>query len=77
MGIELDWDSFPKPSRYPMQFDALVDTLKVKIVHSVFYRQCQVEGVSALVSHAWLLDCRLLVWTKGLHGDGHVGDLYS
>jgi len=67
----------PFPNLKIPQFDALVDTLKVKIVHSVFYRQCQVEGVSALVSHAWLLDCRLLVWTKGRHGDGHVGDLYS
>ena len=48
------------------QFDELTVSLERKIIHGVFFKQCQEEGWDTLGSHAWLLDGRVQVRTEAM-----------
>ena len=48
------------------QYSELTASLESKIIHGVFYKQCQEEGWDTSGSHAWLLDGRVQAQTEAL-----------
>ena len=48
------------------QYSELTVSLESKIIHGVFFKQCQEEGWDTSGSHAWLLDGRVQAQTETL-----------
>ena len=48
------------------QYSELTASLESKIIHGVFYKQCQEEGWDTSASNAWLLDGRVQAKTEAL-----------
>ena len=48
------------------QYCELTASLESKIIHGVFYKQCQEEGWDTSGSHTWLLDGRVQAQTEAL-----------